>query len=100
MNNMLKFEDVKYHCMPSQDNDKTVSHCQFSVKVTKVNRRFGGTYRLQVAWHLLARWFAEPMSSTLKMEATCSSETSAETQRTTRRHIPEDDTLQDMSMLK
>jgi hypothetical protein len=26
------------------------------------------------------------------MEATCSSETSVETQRTTRRHIPEDDT--------
>jgi hypothetical protein len=28
------------------------------------------------------------------MEAVCSSETSVETQRTTRRHIPEDDTLQ------
>jgi hypothetical protein len=32
-------------------------------------------------------------SSTLKMEALCSSETSGATQRTTRRHIPEDDTL-------
>jgi hypothetical protein len=40
------------------------------------------------------RWFAEPISSTLKMEAICSSETSVETQRTTWRHIPEDDTLQ------
>jgi hypothetical protein len=29
----------------------------------------------------------------LKMEAICSSETSVETQQTTRRHIPEDDTL-------
>jgi hypothetical protein len=28
------------------------------------------------------------------METICSSETSVETQRTTRRHIPEDDTLQ------
>jgi hypothetical protein len=37
--------------------------------------------------------FAELISSTLKMEAICSSETSIETQRTTRRHIPEDDTL-------
>jgi hypothetical protein len=45
------------------------------------------------ASHLLARWFAEPISSTVKMEAICSSETSVETQRTTRRHIPEDDTL-------
>jgi hypothetical protein len=32
-------------------------------------------------------------ASTLKMEALCSSETSVATQRTTRRHIPEDDTL-------
>jgi hypothetical protein len=32
-------------------------------------------------------------SSTLKMEALCSSETPIATQRTTRRHIPEDDTL-------
>jgi hypothetical protein len=45
------------------------------------------------ACHRLARWFAEPISSTLKMEAICSSETSVETQRTTRRHTPEDDTL-------
>jgi hypothetical protein len=44
--------------------------------------------------HLLARWYAEPISSTLKMEAICSSETSIETQRTTRRHIPKDETLQ------
>jgi hypothetical protein len=33
-------------------------------------------------------------SSTLKMEAIRSSETSGTTLRTTRRHIPEDDTLQ------
>jgi hypothetical protein len=50
-------------------------------------------------YHLLGplRWqaclFAEPISSTLKMEAICCSETSVETQRTTRSHIPEDDTL-------
>jgi hypothetical protein len=31
------------------------------------------------AFHLLARWFAEPISSTLKMEAICSSETAVET---------------------
>jgi hypothetical protein len=46
------------------------------------------------ACHLLARWFPEPISSTLKTEAIRSSETSVETQRTTRRHIPEDNTLQ------
>jgi hypothetical protein len=36
---------------------------------------------------------AEIISSTLKMEAICSSETSVATQQTTRHHIPEDDTL-------
>jgi hypothetical protein len=40
------------------------------------------------------RDIAEHISSTLKMEAISSSETSVETQRTTRRRIPEDDTLQ------
>jgi hypothetical protein len=36
---------------------------------------------------------SEIISSTLKMEAICSSETSVGTQQTTRRYIPEDDTL-------
>jgi hypothetical protein len=62
------------------------------------NRRFGGIYRL----HLQGRrnnsaskqvcLLAEPVSSTLKMEAIYSSETSVATQQTIR-HIPEDDTL-------
>jgi hypothetical protein len=34
------------------------------------------------------------------MEAICSSETSVETRRTTRRHIPEDDTLQVVNSLE
>jgi hypothetical protein len=42
------------------------------------------------ACHLI---FAELISSALKMEAICSSETSVETGRTARRHNPEDDTL-------
>jgi hypothetical protein len=42
---------------------------------------------------MLARCFAEPISLTLKMEAIRSSETSVETQPTTRRHIKEDDIL-------
>jgi hypothetical protein len=37
--------------------------------------------------------FAKLISSTLKMEAICSSEASIETQRTTRHHIPEDGTF-------
>jgi hypothetical protein len=36
---------------------------------------------------------AEIISSTLKIEAICCSETSDATQQTTWRHIPEDDTL-------
>jgi hypothetical protein len=43
---------------------------------------------------MFARWLlAELISSTLKMEEICSSETSVETQRTTRRYISEDGTL-------
>jgi hypothetical protein len=63
-------------------------------------RRFGGTYRLhlqglrivQLATCLLDGLLN--YSSTLKMEAIRFSETSGATQRTTRRHISEDDTLQ------
>jgi hypothetical protein len=46
------------------------------------------------ACHLLTCWFLLKLcSSALKMEAICSSETSVATRQTTRRHIPEDDTL-------
>jgi hypothetical protein len=65
------------------------------------NRRFGGTHRLHLQGrrnnfclppvYLLV--LAEIISSTLKMEATCSSETSVATQQTIQRYIPEDDTL-------
>jgi hypothetical protein len=79
-----------------------------------VNRRFGGAYHLhlqcrrnkfsqkpsskqvggQPLCHMLACWFlVELISSILKMEAICSSETSVGTQQTTGRHVPEDDTL-------
>jgi hypothetical protein len=50
------------------------------------------------ACHLLACWFLVELtrvSLTLKIEAICSSEKSADTQRTTWGHIPEDDTLPD-----
>jgi hypothetical protein len=57
-----------------------------------------GIWRRVVCWdatcHLLTCWFLLKMlSSTLKMETICSSETSVASQQTTRRHIPEDDTL-------
>jgi hypothetical protein len=45
----------------------------------KVNRRFGGTYRLPPAFTLVSC----SAYSTLKMEAICSSETSVDLQRTT-----------------
>jgi hypothetical protein len=43
--------------------------------------------------HSFTLVFCLAYSSTLKMEATCSSETSVDFQRTTRRYIPEDKTL-------
>jgi hypothetical protein len=77
----------------------------------KVNRSFEGTYRL----HLHCRRISQARnqreaggklnflivpylaySSTLKMEATCSSETSTDFHRTTLRYIPEDRTLNNL----
>jgi hypothetical protein len=59
----------------------------------KVNQHFRGTYRLHLQGRRISRarnqhesrWQAE-----LKMEAICSSETSADFQHTTRCYIPED----------
>jgi hypothetical protein len=45
-------------------------------------------------------WFLLKISSTLKMEAICSSETSVASQQTTQRHIPEDVTIQLKRILK
>jgi hypothetical protein len=56
-----------------------------------VNRRFGGTYRLQIE-ATCSRWSSLTDFSSLKMEAIRSSETSVHT-RSTRRHIPEDGIL-------
>jgi hypothetical protein len=60
------------------------------------NRRFGGTYHLLATCLLV---FAEIISSTLKMEVICSSETSGEIRRTTRRYIPEYDTLKPLGCI-
>jgi hypothetical protein len=63
----------------------------------KVNRRFGGTYCLNLQGRAELCCFtlvsSSANSSTLKMEAIWSFETSADFQRTTRRYIPEDGTL-------
>jgi hypothetical protein len=62
----------------------------FSRKATKYIPVFRG--QAPLATCLLAALLN--YSTTLKMEAIRSSETSGNTQRTTRRHIPEEDTLQ------
>jgi hypothetical protein len=61
----------------------------------RVNRRFGGTYRLHLQAPLATCFHAGFLAyfSTLKMEAICSSEKSVGSQLTTRRYIPEDGTL-------
>jgi hypothetical protein len=65
----------------------------------KVNRCFGGPYRLYLQGRSLPPAFilvsCSTYTSTLKIEAICSNETSVEFQRTTRRYIPEDSTLQE-----
>jgi hypothetical protein len=64
----------------------------------RFNRRFRGTYRLHLQgrrkdFQQVSRCLMKFFSSILNTEAICSSETSVASQQTTRRHIPEDDTL-------
>jgi hypothetical protein len=95
-----------------KDNYKQTYHVGFEVSTAVVmksiifwdmtprsllscNRRFGGTYRLHLqGLRNCLLVFVELISSTLKTEAMWSSHTSVATQQNTRRHIPEDDTLQ------
>jgi hypothetical protein len=78
----------------------------------KVNRRFGETYRLHLQDRKISRarnQLCLPPAfmlvcysaylSTPKMKAICSSETSVDFQRTTRRYIPEDNTLHESRAL-
>jgi hypothetical protein len=53
----------------------------------KINRRFGRIYCLPPVFTLV---YCSAYSSTLKMEATCSSRTSADFRQTTQRYVPED----------
>jgi hypothetical protein len=79
----------------------------------KVNRSFGETYRLHLQGLKISRVRNQRKSrgqaelclaySTLKMEATCSYETSVDFQQTTRHYIPEDirpQILEKLSMFK
>jgi hypothetical protein len=66
----------------------------------KINRRFEGTYRhhlLDLSELCLPPDFTlvpcSAYSSTLRIEAICSPETSVDFQQTTKRYIPEDSTL-------
>jgi hypothetical protein len=104
-NNFVEFEVLTAVVMKST-NFWDITPCS----LLSVKWRFGGIYRL----HLQGRKHINSAKnqgesrclppvftlvscltyfSTLKMEATCSSETSVDTQQTTRRYIPEDGTL-------
>jgi hypothetical protein len=60
-----------------------------AIIVRQINWRESSSSLKSIFWH----------STTLKMEEIRSSETSGTTQRTTRRHIPEEDTLQVVAWL-
>jgi hypothetical protein len=85
---------VKEICSSESTIFRGVTQCN----PLNVNRRFGGTYRL----HLQGKLCLSPdftlvscsaYSSTLKMEAICTSETSVDIQQTTGRYIPQGSTL-------
>jgi hypothetical protein len=67
----------------------------------EANRRLGGTCGLNHLGLFATRFMLVSYlaySSNLKIKTTCSSENSTEFQRTTRRYIPEDKTLQILFM--
>jgi hypothetical protein len=119
---IFDIEDVGFEVLTAVGMKSTIFWDVTPCSPLRVNRRFGGTCRLrlqgrinnfskkpaskQVAstllvYHMLACWFlAENIPSTLKMEAICSSETSVDTRRTTRRYIPEVDTLQLITVIR
>jgi hypothetical protein len=65
----------------------------------KVNRRFGITYLLLCLPPAFTLVSCTAYSSTLKIEAICSSETSVHVQRATRRYIPGESTLPETNCL-
>jgi hypothetical protein len=81
----LHYLGNEIHCLGSQVLTAVVEKSsifwdKWRCSPLSVNRRFGGIYRLH-------------------LQMICSSETSVDTQRTTRRHIPEDSTLQNSLLL-
>jgi hypothetical protein len=80
----LRAEYVGFEVLTAMVMKRTIFWGITPCSPLSVNRRFGGTYRVKAGQLIL---------STLKMEVICSSETSVDTQRTTRSYIPEDGTL-------
>jgi hypothetical protein len=102
---------VLTHCLPSS-RTHNVMKSYILRDITpciplKINRRFAVTNRLSLQHRIISQarnWVSLlatccilisclAYSSTMKMEATCLSETSLDFQRTTRSYIPEDRTL-------
>jgi hypothetical protein len=81
---------VRFEVLTAMVMKRTVFWDKTPYSPFSVNRRFGGGGK-----HLLSRWYlSQLIFSTLKMTAICSSETSVDTERTTRGYTPEDGTLQ------
>jgi hypothetical protein len=96
--NAVKKRKLPYHCQESNPDSSVVQLVAVAIP-TELSFLILITF-MYLYGRLLARWFlAKLISPTLKMEAICSSETSVDTQRTTRRHIPEDDTLHSFFLL-
>jgi hypothetical protein len=95
MNNSV-FWDVT-PCSPLKDNRLFGRPCHPHLQGRRISR---ARNQQSSASRLLACWFlAELIFSNLKMESICSSKTSVDTQRTTRRYNPEDDTFECVATL-
>jgi hypothetical protein len=99
---IIKFSPLNFKGQSTNSS----SFCEkMSCSPLKVNRRFGGTSSLHIQGPRVAL-FATcfrlvsclAISWTLKVEVTCSSDTSVDFQRSTRRYIPEDRPLHTMAV--
>jgi hypothetical protein len=84
----MHLNDVRYEVLTAVVMKISIFWDITPCRPLKVNRRFWGTCRLHLYVESCLAY-----SLTLKTEAMCSSETSADFQRTTRRYIPEGRTL-------